>query len=92
VVDVVGDLRVQVPERVVGDGGQVNDRVEAAQVLDADVADVHPQGRHRGGLRPERAALVQRAVQADDLVSSLYQTRDEHGSDIAVGPVTSTRT
>jgi hypothetical protein len=40
VVDRVGDLRAQVAERVVGERGEVDDGVEAVELLGGDVADV----------------------------------------------------
>ena len=39
-VDVEGQLRIEVPERVVRQGGQVDDRIKALQVSPLDIPQV----------------------------------------------------
>ena len=49
-VDVVGEFGVEVAERIVGERGEVDDRVEALEVLGAHVAQVDASsGSSSGG-------------------------------------------
>ena len=78
VVDVVGGVWGEVAERVVGDPGEMDDGVEAAQVLDLDVADVEADRRRVGDVGPEDARGEQVAVQADHLVPGVLEDGDHH--------------
>ena len=62
-VDVVGRLRVQVADRVVADGGEMDHRVEADQVLGLDVSDIHLDGVDLGWLGTEGAGGEQVGVE-----------------------------
>ena len=54
-VDVVGRLRIQVADGVVADRREMDDGVEAGQVLALDVADVDAQRLHRMAVLTEDA-------------------------------------
>jgi hypothetical protein len=83
-IDVVGAVRIQVAEGIVGDRGQVDHGLEAAQVLDRDVADVAPQRARRAVIGTEVAALEQQAVEPDHLVAGRLEHGMEDGADVAV--------
>ena len=83
-VDLVGRLRVQVADRVVADGGQVDDRVEALEVLDLEITDVTRERLNLGNLVPERARGEEVGVDADDVMAGGLDDRDEDGADVAV--------
>ncbi len=93
-VDVVGDLADQFAERIVAQFGHVDDRIEAAQVVDLDVADVADQGcrchQHAGALglgqafRAQPSRLVVAGVEADDLETLGAQVRRHQGTQVAV--------
>ena len=83
-VDVVGGLRVEVSEGVVAHRGQVDNGVEAEQVLTLDVANVGSQGLDplRGGT--EGAGLEDVQVEPDDLVAGPVKRRGQDRADVAV--------
>ena len=68
-VDVVGDLRGERAQRVVGQRRHVHHGVEPGELLDRDVAQVDGQARHVRGVEvAEHAVGEQPAVEAGDLV------------------------
>ena len=85
VVDVVGQGRVEVAERIVRQRGQVDDRVDPVELLHGDVAQVGVDLRDRRqpvGVA-ERAAAIQVGVEPDDLVTGRLEDGDEDGADVA---------
>jgi hypothetical protein len=83
-VDVVGQLGVDVAERVVAERRQVDHRVEAGQVPGRDVTQVHPDGGHRFGGGTQQAVGVEPDVQAGDRVPGGAQAGAEHAADVAL--------
>ena len=85
VVDVVGELAIEVAERVVRQGGEVDDRVEPAQVVHGHVAQVALDRRDARQARrvAEGAGAVEIDVEADDLVTGGQEFRHEDGADVA---------
>ncbi len=83
VVDVVGAARVEVAQRVVRDAGQVDDGVEALEVLGFDIADVEGQRLAVEHGRVEIAAAKEAVVEADDFVPCALEERDEYAADVA---------
>ena len=83
-VDVVGEVRRQRSQRVVGQGGQVDHGVHPGHVVGRDVAQVDPMPRRVGGRRAEDAVGEQAGVQADDLVSGGREDRGHHGAQVAL--------
>jgi hypothetical protein len=69
VVDVEGQLGVQVAERIVRQRGEVDDGVHALEVGARDVAEVLANRRHVGTGPDVGARLEQVAVEADDVVA-----------------------
>ena len=79
-VDVEGQLRVEVAERIVRQRSQVQDRVEPFEVAGLRVADVG--GLRRGlGCRSEIAADEIPRVHAHDPVPARLQHGGEHRTD-----------
>ena len=66
-VDVVGELGVEVAQRIVGKGRQVDDGVESVDVSDLDVADVSFDYGHVSERAAERAVPIEVGVQSDHL-------------------------
>jgi hypothetical protein len=84
-VDVVGQLRIQVAQGVVGQRRQVAYGVDPLQVGHLDVAQVLDDLGHRsdGALVTEGAPSVQVGVIADHLVSFPQQQPCQHHADVA---------
>ena len=83
-VDVVGGAGIEVTHRIVGERGQVNDRVDPQQVAGLDLPDVPPDlGDERGRFVAEVAALVQVAVEADHVVAEAPQQGHRHCADVS---------
>ena len=82
-VDVVGDLRIQVTQRVVGKGGQMDDRLESLQVPPLNVPEVDSELRHRLNPWRERAFLKQVAVETHHVVTGAQQPGHHGRADVA---------
>jgi len=82
-VDVVGEVGVEVAERVVGEGAQVDDGVYALQVLGGDVAQVDVEERDLVGRGPEVAIVEETGVEADDVDALPAKKRNELDADVA---------
>ena len=83
-VDVVGRLRVEVADRVVADRREVDDGVEAVEVLALDVADVACSDSTSACAAPKVQAAKRSRVESDDLVAGPLEHGDQHGADVAV--------
>ena len=85
VVDVVGDLRRQLTDRVVGELRHVDHRVESGDVGRLEIADVaaHGQGQPIWS-RVEPSPPVVAAVDADHVVAALHEVGREQRADVAV--------
>jgi hypothetical protein len=83
VVDVVRQLGIEIAERIVGKRGEVDDGVDALQVVAGRVAQISPQGRDSRH-RPEKIApIVEAGVHPDDVVPRALQHRNHDRSDEA---------
>ncbi len=85
-VDLICELGVEVPERVVRECCEVDDRVEASELIGRDVPDVASDRRDRGRRRPQDAVGEERGVETDDIVSRLVERRRQDAADISVVP------
>ncbi len=86
-VDLVGDVRVELADRVVRELGEVNDGVEACDVLGGDPADVLVQGRRRPAVQVvEPARPVVAGVETDHFVAASCQDGGKKHPDIPLGP------
>ena len=83
-VDVIGPVRVQVAQRVVGQRRQVDDAVEAAQVLDRDVAHILSNRGDRDGAVAEETIAEERGIETDDIVAGRREIGGHHRADIAL--------
>ena len=85
-VDLVGDVRCELAERVVGQLGEVDDGVEAGQVGDVQLADVLDQraGRDVDAV-VEPTLPVEAGVDAGDLVAAAHQLGREQAAEVALG-------
>ena len=83
-VDVVRAGFVETPQRIVGQGGEVDDRSKAAQIGRYDVPDVLANRRDGPRLMAEVASLVQIGIEADDGVTGTGENLSHHGADVAV--------
>ena len=85
-IDVVGELRIEIAQGIVGQGREMNDSVETRNVLEGEVACVLAQARHRGdgAALGKGAPLVEIGIAADDLVPGRDEFGHHHGPDIAV--------
>ena len=84
VIDVVGNLRIQIAERIVRQRREVDDRIEAGQARHVQVADVGAHRRNLRALRAQRAVLEEIGVQSDDVVTGAHQHVHHDRADVAV--------
>ncbi len=85
-VDVIGLLGLEVPDRVVGQRREVHDRVEALEVPRGDVAQVRAQLRHGGQGIAHHAVGEVAGVKAGDLVAVLDEERCHDRADVPQVP------
>src|SRR2546421_11218921 len=76
--------RVEIAKWIVGKGGQVNHGVEAAQVLDRNVAHVFADGRCRVPVLTEYTVAKKFGVQTDDVVAFRPKIRRHNRADVAL--------
>ncbi len=81
-IDVVGDLLVDVAERVVGKSAQVHHGVESGEVCGCDVPQIDVERGYLIGRRDEVALIVEAGVEADYFVSGVSQNRDHLHADV----------
>jgi hypothetical protein len=86
VVHVVGEVGIEVAERVVAQRGEVHHRVgrHVGDVLGRHVAQVHPQRRHRFGDRPEGAGREVADVQTDHVVAGRTEQGNEDAAEVTL--------
>ena len=70
VVDVIGQPRVQVPERVVGERGEVQDGLEAPQIVGFDVAKISDNTWDVCNLAHEAIVRKKITIQTHNCISS----------------------
>src|SRR5690348_12239066 len=68
VIDVVGALRVEIAQRIVGQCGQVYYGIIALEVPYLHIANVFAQGRNRRGILTQCAIFKKESINADHLV------------------------
>src|SRR5262249_19082781 len=85
-VDVVGQVGVDVAQRIVRQRGQVTDGVDALELLRADVAQIGVDAGHVVGRRAKVAGVEVAVVEADHLVPRLAQHADHLDPDVAPVP------
>jgi hypothetical protein len=73
VIDVVGEVAIQIAQRVVGQSCQVDHGIEALQVRFVQVADIFADFRNRRSGRSKITALEQTGVHADHVMTSIPQ-------------------
>ncbi len=84
-VHLVGDLRRELTQRVVGQLRHVHDRVHAGQVVDRDTAQIPVQGLRTAISAPvEPAGLVVTRIQTEDLVASTHQLGRDQRAQVAL--------
>jgi hypothetical protein len=81
VVDLVGEVRVEIAQRIIRQRREVDDRVEALQVGLLDVAHVLAQVRNVNRRVAVRAKAVQIRVDAGDVKSFSDEDRDHNRPD-----------
>ena len=87
VVDLEGDVRVELPDRIIRELGKMHDGIESAQVLHRQVPDVLVEP----GRRPVHAVVqpahpMEAAVDPDDVVPLSEQVRREDRPDVPLAP------
>ena len=84
-IDFVGKAGPEIAERIVGERGKMDDRVDSFEIGELDVARIFPDGRHIGDDAALRkgAALIEIAVEASHLVPGLEQHGGHDGADVA---------
>ena len=85
-IDVEGQLRIQIPQRIVGQRRQVNHRVKSFEVGCLHVAKIVDDLWNRHRLGPEGARPVQMRVQSDHFVARFQKHWDQNRPDISSMP------
>src|SRR5262245_28020960 len=86
-VDVVGGLGQQIPERVIADAVEMGDRVDTLEIAARHLSDIAIDRRDPAVLVAAKGAiLVELDVDADDLVTGQLEPLDERATDIAAMP------
>ena len=81
-VDPEGELRMDIPERIVGERRQVDDRVTAREVRGLSVADVLLDRRHGRWGVAEQTVGEQGAVEADHRHARALKHRNHDGAEV----------
>jgi hypothetical protein len=81
-VDVVGEVGVEIAERIVGQCAEVDHGVEPAQLIRRDVAQVEIERGDLVGRRPEVAVVEVAGVEPDHVEPCLAQHGDELDADV----------
>src|SRR5688500_2088375 len=85
VIDLVGDVRRELPDRIVAELGEVDDRIVSAKIVRRDVPDILDQDLRRGMHAViEPADPVESGVAASDIVPAVEQILTEDGADVPV--------
>jgi hypothetical protein len=84
VIDVVGDLGHEGAQRIVGQRGQMDHRVDAAQVLRTDIAQIDRESARVARVGTEYAVGEEPGVQTGDLMARFLQRRHHHGAEVAL--------
>src|SRR5207344_380538 len=79
-------FRVQVPQGVIAEAREMHDGIESPQVLCLNISHVDRKRRQCRRRVAEEAFLVEKAVEANDVVPRLLQHRHEGAADVAVVP------
>src|SRR5215472_15146237 len=83
-VDVIGQLRIEISQWVVGQRCQVYHRVKALQVGPGKIAEIFADFGNRFTLVAEIAARIEIGVETCDLVAGGTQERTRDGADVAL--------
>src|SRR5690606_37019874 len=87
-VDVVGDFRIEIAERIVGKRGEMNYRIEPFEVSGLDIADVLIDGLHvrERSARLIGAAAIKVAVISSYVKAMLQEHGHHHRADVSAMP------
>ena len=83
-INVIGELRVEIAQRIVGKSGQMNDRVETPEIRFRQVAQILADFRNRLGRRSKVAPAVKIGIDPDHFVTSRLQYRPRDGADVTL--------
>jgi hypothetical protein len=86
VLDAVGALRVEIADGIVGQRGQMHDRVESREVVRANIAQVAVDDRNSRRVVAEAAIEIVARVEAYDVVSLGGEELSEDRADVPVVP------
>ena len=86
VVDGESQIGIEIAQGVVGQGGQMDERVETLQVAGRNVAEVLPDGRDRLRIDPEGAGFEEVGVEPGHLMACFEQQVGQDRPDVAVVP------
>ena len=82
-IDVVGELRIKIPHRIVRQRGKVHDRVETREISYGEIAEIFADFRDARRFIAEVAVGKEVGIQSDDLVAGRAQNRPRNGTDIS---------
>src|ERR1700730_15519819 len=83
-IDVVGQIRVEIAQRIIGKPGQVNHRIKTLEVGSFHIPQILANRGKLSRRLPKRALLEEIAVESDDLVPGPRQKGFHDRSDVAL--------
>src|SRR5262245_6334246 len=85
VIDLEGDLRIELPYRIVAEFSEMHDRFEPTQIVLGNVANVLVNGRgHLSDAVVKPADAMKPRIQPRDVVSAIHHVWSENRSDVSV--------
>lgn len=83
VIDLVGELRIEITERIVGERSEMNDGVETCQVGEGKIAHVLADAGNFFGGRSKITSGEEIGIEADDIVPRGLHEGASYGTDVA---------
>ena len=83
VIDLVGELRIEVAERVVGERGEMDDGVKTFQVVEGEIAHVLADAGNFFSGRSKITSGEEIGIEADDIVPRGLHEGTGYGTDVA---------
>ena len=82
-VNVVGETRIEIAQRIVRKRGEMNHRVEASHIADCQIAEILADFGNFRERVAEVAARKQVGIKSHHFMTGVPQDRTCHGADIA---------
>ena len=82
-VDVIGQLRIKVAQRIIGQGGQMQHAVESVKIPLGQITEVLADFRNRVGWLPEISTGEKIGIQPNDVMTRCEQHGSGYAADVS---------